>query len=160
MELQRQTEIEIVARTVERVPYWSSTTILGNRARGSGLLSNALYDGRLVWNKVSMCKDPDTGKRVSRINPESEWQTTAVAHLGIVDAEVFAAAQERMMQRSHQVPAASRKPPHLLSGLLRCAAAAARSCSRTATPRAVTITLVKNARRSSATCDVPTGKSL
>src|SRR5262245_48187251 len=29
----------------------------GNRLRGSGLLSNALYDGRLVWNKVSMRKD-------------------------------------------------------------------------------------------------------
>lgn len=55
----------------ERIPsprgdFWSATAIIGNRKRGSGLLSNALYDGRLVWNKVSMRKDPKTGKRVKR----------------------------------------------------------------------------------------------
>jgi site-specific DNA recombinase len=93
----------------------------GNRARGSGLLSNALYDGRLVWNKVTMRKDPQTGKRVSRVNPESEWQTTSVQHMRIVDAETFSAAQSRLTERGHlRTPAARRKPRHLLSGLLRC----------------------------------------
>jgi len=84
------------------------------------VLSNALYDGRLVWNKVTMRKDPKTGKRVSRINPEASWQVTPVSHLRIVNAEVFAAAQARLDERGHKVPAASRKPRHLLSGLLRC----------------------------------------
>jgi hypothetical protein len=46
-------------------------------------------------------KDPRTGKRVSRINPESDWQTTAVPHLRIVDAEMFSAAQERLNARAH-----------------------------------------------------------
>jgi hypothetical protein len=101
--------------------FWSASTIHGNRARGSGLLSNALYDGRLVWNKVTLRKDPRTGKRVSRVNPELEWQTTSVPHLRIVEAETFAAAQIRMKERSHlKTPAARRKPRHLLSGLLRC----------------------------------------
>jgi hypothetical protein len=104
-----------------RGEFWSAGTIHGNRARGSGLLSNALYDGRLVWNKVTLRKDPRTGKRVSRVNPESEWQTTAVPHLRIVEAETFAAAQARMEERGHlKTPAARRKPRHLLSGLLRC----------------------------------------
>lgn len=104
-----------------RGEFWSASTILGNRARGSGLLSNALYDGRLVWNKVTLRKDPRTGKRVSRVNPESEWQSTAVPHLRIVEVEIFAAAQTRMHERSHlKTPAARRKPRHLLSGLLRC----------------------------------------
>jgi hypothetical protein len=103
-----------------RGEFWGAGTIHGNRARGSGLLSNALYDGRLVWNKVAMRKDPATGKRISRINPESEWQTTAVPHLRIVDAETFKVAQARMDGRSHDKPANARKQRHLLSGLLRC----------------------------------------
>jgi site-specific DNA recombinase len=83
-------------------------------------LSNALYDGRLVWNKVTLKKDPATGKRIPRVNPESEWQTTAVPHLRIVDAGTFTAAQGRMDSRGHEAPAKARKPRHLLSGLLRC----------------------------------------
>ena len=59
----------------------------GNSVRGSGILMNAFYDGRLVWNRVSMHKDPDTGRRVSRANPESEWITTPVPHLRIVEPE-------------------------------------------------------------------------
>jgi hypothetical protein len=103
-----------------RGEFWSASTINGNRARGSGLLSNALLDGRLVWNKVTLKKDPRTGKRVSRINPESDWRTTAVPHLRIIEAEAFAAAQARLNERGHEVSAKARKPRHLLSGLLRC----------------------------------------
>jgi site-specific DNA recombinase len=108
-------------RPPRRGSFWSASTLQGNRARGSGLLSNALYDGRLVWNKVTMRKDPQTGKRVSRVNSESEWQTTSVPHLRIVDAETFCAAQARLTERGRlRTPAARRKPRHLLSGLLRC----------------------------------------
>jgi len=57
---------------------WNASTINGNAQRGTGLLQNELYAGRLVWNKVRMVKDPDTGKRISRPNPKSEWQTAEV----------------------------------------------------------------------------------
>ena len=40
------------------------------------MLNNELYVGRLVWNRLRYVKDPDTGKRVSRPNPPSEWMTT------------------------------------------------------------------------------------
>lgn len=53
---------------------WNASTINGNLERGAGILQNELYVGRLVWNKVRMVKDPDTGKRLSRPNPRSEWQ--------------------------------------------------------------------------------------
>jgi site-specific DNA recombinase len=59
---------------------WQASAINGNLVRGSGILMNSLYDGRLVWNRVSMHKDPDTGRRVSRANPENEWITTPVRH--------------------------------------------------------------------------------
>jgi len=51
---------------------WSPSTINGNRERGTGILNNELYIGRLVWNRLRYIKDPSTGKRVSRLNPESE----------------------------------------------------------------------------------------
>jgi hypothetical protein len=49
---------------------WNASTINGNRQRGYGILHNEIYGGRLVWNRVRMIRDPDTGKRVSRVNPE------------------------------------------------------------------------------------------
>ena len=52
---------------------WGSSTINGNRTRGTGVLNNELYIGRLVWNRLRYIKNPDTGKRISRLNPEAEW---------------------------------------------------------------------------------------
>jgi len=51
---------------------WGPSTIHGNRKRGTGILNNELYIGRLVWNRLTYVKDPDTGKRVSRLNPEED----------------------------------------------------------------------------------------
>ena len=55
---------------------WSQSTINGNRKRGTGILNNELYVGRLVWNRLHYVKDPDTGKRVSRLNPPSDKPPT------------------------------------------------------------------------------------
>ena len=68
---------------------WNPSTIHGNPARGTGILNNELYIGRLVWNRLRYIKDPDTGKRVSRPNAPSEWVTTAVPELRIVDDELM-----------------------------------------------------------------------
>ncbi len=46
---------------------WGASTIHGNRQRGTGILNNDLYIGRLVWNRQRYLKDPDTGKRISRL---------------------------------------------------------------------------------------------
>ena len=58
----------------ERIPGpsgkpWRDTAIRGHRIRGTGLLNNELYIGRLVWNRLRYIKDPETGRRVSRLNP-------------------------------------------------------------------------------------------
>src|SRR5207253_8325769 len=63
--------------------------------RGIGILHNELYVGRLVWNRQRFLKDPDTGKRVARTNPRSEWITKDVPELRIVDDEVWQAVQTR-----------------------------------------------------------------
>ena len=60
----------------------------GHAGRGTGILNNELYIGRLVWNRQRFLKNPDTGKRVARPNPSSEWITTDVPELRIVDVDL------------------------------------------------------------------------
>lgn len=101
---------------------WNASTINGNGKRGCGILRNSLYWGLRTWNKNRMVKNPDTGKRVSRANPESEWRTSEVPALAIITKEKFVAAQKIKADRSHTYTMGDPIPrkPRLLSGLLRC----------------------------------------
>jgi site-specific DNA recombinase len=111
---------------------WSDTTIRGHVSRGTGILNNELYIGRLVWNRLRYMKDPATGKRVSRINPTSEWVTTEVPELRIVDDRLWQAVKARQQailvthanaiagQRANRLNS-TRRSKSLLSGLLTCA---------------------------------------
>ena len=108
---------------------WSSSTIHGNPARGTGILNNELYIGRLVWNRLRYLKDPATGKRVSRANPATAWITTEVPDLRIVDDSLWArvkarqgaAALPRGENRGTALSKANR-PRYLFSGMLTCGA--------------------------------------
>jgi site-specific DNA recombinase len=104
---------------------WNASTINGNMQRGTGIIQNELYAGRLVWNKVRMVKDPDTGKRLSRPNPKNDWQTVDVPDLRIISQELFDAAQSRKLACGLTQPNQQRRPRHMLSGLLRCGACGA-----------------------------------
>ncbi|MEE7437994.1 hypothetical protein MOR12E_00960 [Methylobacterium oryzae] len=66
-----------------------------------------------------MIKDPDTGKRISRPNPQTEWQRVAAPELRIVEEGLYEAARTLKDERA-QEPRGTRRPVHLLSGLLRC----------------------------------------
>ena len=74
---------------------WSPSTIHGNPERGIGILHNELYIGRLVWNRQRFLKDPDTGKRVARANPPTEWITKDVPEFRIIDDELWQAVHTR-----------------------------------------------------------------
>ena len=54
---------------------WNASTINGNRLRRNGILNNELYTGWITYNRQRFVKDPETGKRVARPNPEHEWVT-------------------------------------------------------------------------------------
>lgn len=99
---------------------WNASTINGSRERQNGILQNRLYAGEIVWNRQRFIKDPSTGKRVSRPNPESEWIRQPVPQLAILGRDLFDAAQERKAERGAVHPSHSRKPKHLLSGLVKC----------------------------------------
>lgn len=102
---------------------WNASTINGSKNRSYGILVNAIYNGQIVWNRVRMVRDPDTGRRVSRFNPETEWKTSDAPHLAIVDRETYEAAQARKADRTRLIEtgASTKKAKRLLSGLMRCA---------------------------------------
>ena len=103
-----------------RGAHWSASTINGNKARHHGIILNELYAGELVWNRVRMVKDPDTGRRISRPNPPSEWKRAEVPDLAILGRSLFDKAQKRKKARSITAPQKQRKSKYLLSGLLKC----------------------------------------
>ncbi|KAB2715193.1 recombinase family protein [Brucella intermedia] len=107
---------------------WGPSTIHGNPKRGSGILNNELYIGKLVWNRLRYIKDPDTGKRVSRPNPESEWVIQDVPDLRIIDQYIWDAVKERQQKLAHDpwsdtaenYLCEKRRPKHLFTGLIKC----------------------------------------
>ena len=74
---------------------WGPSTINGNWRRGTGILNNELYIGRLVWNRLAYVKNPDTGKRVSRLNTKSALIITDVPELRIIDQDLWERVKER-----------------------------------------------------------------
>ena len=107
---------------------WGPSTINGNRERRTGILNNELYIGRIVWNRQRYVKDPATGKRRSRPNPEKNWITTEVPDLRIVPQELWEAVRARQGGMAPQTrPDTKRRefwelqrPRYLLSGLVKC----------------------------------------
>ena len=111
------------AKSKRRTRPWSASTINGSRARGRGILWNEIYIGKLVWNRTTVVKDPDTGKRLARLNPAAERVTVDVPHLRIIDDEIWRTAQAIKAERGASRPLhMHRRPRHLFSGLVHCAA--------------------------------------
>jgi len=118
---------------VEHIPgpqgrAWGPSTIYGNWRRGTGILNNELYVGKLVWNRQSFIKDPVTGKRQARPNPTEEWVTQDVPELRIIDDALWNEVKTRQRHvrleltrdnagiRSER----ARRPVYLLSNLIKC----------------------------------------
>ena len=107
---------------------WGDTTIRGHAKKGTGILNNELYRGRLVWGRQRFIKDPATGRRVSRLNPIGSETVTDVPKLRIVDNDLWEAVKARQREVSrpttdpHVIKALNEthRPRFLLSGLLTC----------------------------------------
>ena len=109
---------------------WTSSTINGNRVRGTGILNNELYVGRLVWNRLTYINYPDTGKRRSRARVADEKVAVEVPDLRIIDQALWDAVKIRQAALDRQQTATMREDPapfwskqrprYLFSGLMRC----------------------------------------
>ena len=107
---------------------WSDYSIHGNRRRGTGILNNELYLGRLIWNRQRFVKDPTTGRRQARLNPTSEWVTHEVPSLRIIDDDLWHRAKARQMDLCFEDGEKTiggklnrrHRSQYLLSGLIKC----------------------------------------
>ncbi len=108
---------------------WGPSTIYGNWRRGTGILNNDLYIGKLVWNRLRYIKDPTTGKRVSKLNERQDWTVKLVPELRIVDQDLWDRVKARQNDTRRRITSASRtgvrcerarRPVYLFSGLVRC----------------------------------------
>ncbi len=117
----------------ERVPgphgkAWGPSTIYGNWRRGTGLLNNELYIGRLIWNRQRFEKDPSTGKRQARPNPREDWVVQDVPELRIVEDALWNEVKARQKHVRHDLThddagvrsERARRPVYLLSNLIKC----------------------------------------
>ena len=108
---------------------WGDTTIRGHFTRRTGILNNELYAGRLIWNKQRYVKDPRTGKRLARPNPERLWVVHEIPELRIVDPAIWDKVHARLTA-VREVPGVKkaiekqfwlkRRAKHLLTGLAKC----------------------------------------
>ncbi len=122
------------ALNAEKVPgpegaAWRDTTIRGHALRGTGILRNELYNGRLVWNRLHYVRDPGTRKRVSRVNPETAWIRQDQPNLRIIDDALWTKVQFRLQtiraDSGADAPGRvrfweTRRATHLLTGKLFC----------------------------------------
>jgi site-specific DNA recombinase len=99
---------------------WGPSTINGNWRRGTGILNNELYADKLVWNRLAYIKNPETGNRVSRLNPESECVVKDVPELRIIDDALWERVKKRQ-QGLRWIPEfhERQRPCMLLSYLLK-----------------------------------------
>lgn len=108
---------------------WSSNAIYGDLKRQTGMLNCQTYIGRVIWNKRKWLKTPD-GRRVPRLNPESEWQINERPDLRIIDDRLWKRVKNRqhaireksgnIRQALHKNARTGRGPKYLLSGLMTC----------------------------------------
>ena len=113
---------------------WTDVALRGHARRGRGIVNNELYVGRRVWNRQRFVKNPETGRRVPRLNPPEDWIVTEVPELRIVDDGLWAAVKARQAELSRIYAGAladagaaranrlnaTHRPRYLLSGLLEC----------------------------------------
>ena len=97
---------------------WNASTINGSRQRRNGILNNQLYLVPITWNRQRFVENPETGKRVSRVNPEHEWVTTDVPALRIIDDDIWETARAIKSRYSSHHGNRRQTKKRLLSGVI------------------------------------------
>ena len=99
---------------------WTPSAINGQRRLQLGILNNPIYVGRQVWNRTRKVRDPDSGRRVWRLQPAVEWVIQENPGLRIISDELWAAVQARRLAVSRNTSLGGAPPRYLLSGLVVC----------------------------------------
>ena len=59
------------------------------------MLHNERYRGVLVWDRTKKVRNPETGRKISKARPESEWTRVEVPALRVVPEELWKATHAR-----------------------------------------------------------------
>ena len=103
----------------QRHPSWSHSAI-------SVMLRNDRYRGMAIWNRTRKVRDPQTGRRIQRPRPPSEWRLVELPELRIVSDELWDKVQaQRALQAAFSGSRAglcsrSYSARYLFSGFLKC----------------------------------------
>jgi hypothetical protein len=91
------------------------------------VLLNERYRGVVIWGKTKKVRAPETGKRIYRRRPESEWRRVEVPEQRIVSEKLWTRTLERihMVRDLYGVADGKRRgraaaSPYLFTGLLEC----------------------------------------
>ena len=83
----------------------------------------------MVWNRLRYIRNPDTRKRVSRLNPESDWIIKDTPGSRIIDRGLWDAVKSRQRSVKKNTRPDTKvakpfwektRPKYLLSGLMKC----------------------------------------
>lgn len=94
------------------------------------VLHNERYRGMVTWAKTKKIRNPQSGKRVKRERPESEWVRVEMPEQRIVSEKLWKAVEERLTFTNEHYGITGRKvgkmnlraaaSPYIFSGLLKC----------------------------------------
>lgn len=87
---------------------WQATAIRGHRNRGTGILNNQMYIGKIIFNRQAYRKNPSTERQVSRINDSESLIVGEVPALRIVTDDLWQRAKNRQRKLSKPKTAAAR----------------------------------------------------
>ncbi|MDX2277380.1 MAG: recombinase family protein [Hyphomonadaceae bacterium] len=101
---------------------WTYGSINGNRKRGTGIINNEMYVGKIVWNRVREDRDPDTHQRIVRINPDENWIVHDAPHLRILEQDLWDRVKAQQDRRVAPDGAFWKHRPvkYLISGIVQC----------------------------------------
>ena len=89
---------------------WSTSSIVGDRHRGRGILRQPIYVGRIVFGRVRIVRHPVTGKRIHRPQPQSDWLVTPAPGLAIISQTQWDRVQQ-IIGKPDSAPPPRRKRP-------------------------------------------------
>ncbi|MFD1744482.1 recombinase family protein [Rhizobium helianthi] len=99
---------------------WRGTAIRGHRRRGTGILNNELYIGRLVFNRLAYRKNPVSERRVSRLNSPEQHIIQEIPQLRIVSDALWKRVKRQQANRkgahARRLACKSSQSPKLKAG--------------------------------------------
>lgn len=114
--------LELNARGIPspRGASWAQNAIYGHPGKGTGILNQELYIGRLIWNRTRWVQKPGSKQRKRIERPRSEWLIQTLPDLRIVPDELWQAVKAAQAQRGKAHPKGGRPAHTLFGGILRC----------------------------------------